>query len=209
MGRPVLRRFTVAAVAVCVALVVGVGAFAGVTAHRVLVVSHENQVHRADAIVVLGAAQYNGQPSPILQARLLHALQLYRAGLAPTLVTSGGRERGDDSAFTEASVGATWLNREGVPAGRILQEDTGRTTWQSLSNVAAIARAHDWHTVILVTDPLASARAQAMARTLGFRAAYVSPASYLDLTWSNRSKIEQWAQETAALMLFQIGLDRW
>lgn len=203
------RRPTLAVVAICAAVVVGVGAFAGVTAHRVLEVSHENQLHRADAIVVLGAAQYDGRPSPILQARLLHALQLYRAGLAGTLVTSGGREPGDDSAYTEASVGADWLVQEGVPRDRILQEDTGRTTWQSLSNVAAIGRAHGFRSVILVTDPLASARAQEMALALGFRAAYVSPASYLDLTWSDRSKVQQWGQETVALMLFQVGLDRW
>lgn len=63
--------------------------------------------------------------------------------------------------------------------------------------------------MILVTDPLASARAQEMALALGFRAAYVSPASYLDLTWSDRSKVQQWGQETVALMLFQVGLDRW
>jgi len=205
----VVRRLVLAVLVAFAALLVGVGSYAGVTAHRVLVVSHQNQLHPADAIVVLGAAQYDGRPSPILQARLLHALQLYRAGLARAIVTSGGKEPGDDSAYTEASVGAAWLAQQGVPPGRILQEDTGRTTWESLSNVAAIGRAHGYHTVILVTDPLASARAQQMALAVGFRAAYVSPASYLDLPWTDRTKLEQWGEETAALMLYQVGLDRW
>jgi uncharacterized SAM-binding protein YcdF (DUF218 family) len=204
-----VRRVTLALLAIFAVLVVAAASFAGVTAYRVLTVSHENQLHRADVIVVLGAAQYNGKPSPILRARLLHALEIYRAGLAPAIITSGGREPGDDSDFTEASVAANWLVEMGVPRGRVFEEDTGRTTWQSMSNVAAIGRAHGFNSVVLVTDPLASARAQQMALAVGFRAAYVSPDSYLDLTWTNRSKLRQWGQETAALMLYQVGLDRW
>lgn len=204
-----MRRALLTAVAILAAFGVAVAAFAGVTAYRVFTVSHENQMHRADAIVVLGAAQYDGRPSPILRARLLHALQLYRAGLAPAVITSGGRQPGDDSGYTEATVAARWLLQQGVPPSRVYLEDTGRTTWQSMSNVAAIGRAHGFHTVILVTDPLASARAQQMALALGFTAAYVSPDSYLELSWTNRTKIEQWGEETVALMLYQVGLDRW
>jgi uncharacterized SAM-binding protein YcdF (DUF218 family) len=204
-----VRRVLPAIVAIVVALLVAVGSFAGVTAHRVFAVSHENQLHRADAIVVLGAAQYDGRPSPILRARLEHALELFRAGLAPNLITAGGREPDDDSGYTEASVAAGWLLEHGVPPARVFMEDTGRTTWQSMSNVAAIARAQGFHTVILVTDPLASARAQQMALAVGFRAAYVSPDSYLELSWTNSAKLEQWGEETAALMLYQVGLDRW
>lgn len=209
MCRLVLRRILLALLALLAALLVAVLAFGGVTAYRVLRVSHENQLHRADAIVVLGAAQYDGKPSPILKARLVHALQLYRAKLAPVIVTTGGREPGDDSGYTEASVGAAWLQRQGVPAPAILEEQTGRTTWQSLHNVATLGRARDLHTLILVTDPLASARAQDMALALGFRAAYVSPDSYLDLTWTNGAKLRQWGGETVAMMLYEVGLDRW
>lgn len=204
-----VRRALLTAAAILAALGVAIAAYGGVTAYRVFTVSHENQMHRADAIVVLGAAQYDGRPSPILQARLLHALQLYRAGLAPAIITSGGRQPGDDSGYTEATVGARWLLQQGLPPSRVYLEDTGRTTWQSMSNVAAIGRAHGFHTVILVTDPLASARAQQMALALGFRAAYVSPDSYLELSWTDRTKMEQWGEETVALMLYQVGLDRW
>lgn len=204
-----VRRVLLALVAIFAALLVLAAAFAGVTASRVFAVSHENQLHRADAIVVLGAAQYNGQPSPILEARLMHALELYRAGLAPAIITSGGRQPGDDSGYTEASVSARWLLQQGVPEDRVYLEDTGRTTWQSMCNVAAIGRAHGFRTIILVTDPLASARAQEMALSLGFEAAYVSPDSYLELSWTNRTKVRQWGEETVALMLYQLGLDRW
>lgn len=204
-----VRRVPLALVAIFAALLVAVAAFAGASAHRVFTVSHEDQMHRADAIVVLGAAQYNGEPSPILQARLQHALELYRAGLAPAIITSGGRQPGDDSGYTEASVAARWLLQHGIPADRLYLEDTGRTTWQSMRNVAAIGRAHGFHSVILVTDPLASARAQQMALTLGFQAAYVSPDSYLELDWTSRTKMRQWGEETVALMLYQVGLDRW
>lgn len=203
-----MRRFRLALAAILTALFAA-ASFAGVTAYRVLTVSHENQMHRADAIVVLGAAQYQGRPSPILQARLQHALELYRAGLAPAIVTSGGREAGDDSGYTEGSVAGTWLVRAGVPADRLYEEDTGRTTWQSMAEVAAIGRAHGFRTVLLVTDPLASARAQEMALADGFRAAYVSPDSYLQLSWTNGTKLQQWGEETAALMLYQVGFDRW
>ncbi len=204
-----MRRVLSAFLALLAAVLIALGVFAGVTAYRVFAVSHENQLHRADAIVVLGAAQYDGKPSPILQARLLHALELYRAELAPAIITSGGRQPGDTSGYTEASVAARWLLQQGVPPGHLYLEDTGRTTWQSLSNVAALGRVHGFHTVILVTDPLASARAQQMALTLGFTAAYVSPDSYLDLSWTNRTKLAQWGEETLALMLYQVGLDRW
>jgi uncharacterized SAM-binding protein YcdF (DUF218 family) len=204
-----VRRVVLALVAIFAVLLVALAAFAGVTAQRVFAVSHENQIHRADAIVVLGAAQYNGAPSPILQARLLHALELYRAGLAPDIITTGGRQPGDSSGYTEASVAARWLLHRGFPPSRLYLEDTGRTTWQSMSNVAAIGRAHGFRTVILVTDPLASARAQQMALSLGFQAAYVSPDSYLELNWTNRTKMRQWGEETMALMLYQVGLDRW
>ncbi|MGH7910506.1 MAG: YdcF family protein [Candidatus Dormibacteraceae bacterium] len=203
------RRILAALLALSLTLLIVVLAFGGSTAYRVLQVSHENQMQRAGAIVVLGAAQYDGHPSPILEARLVHALQLFRAKLAPVIVTSGGREPGDLSGYTEASVGAAWLVSKGVPGADILEEETGRTTWQSLRNVAGIGRARGIRTVILVTDPLASARAQEMALALGFRAAYVSPDSYLDLTWTNRSKLQQWGSETVALMLYEVGLDRW
>lgn len=204
-----MPRVLLALVAIFAALFIAVAVFTGVTASRVFAVSHENQLHRADAIVVLGAAQYNGEPSPILQARLMHALELYRAGLAPAIITSGGRQPGDDSGYTEGSVSARWLLQQGVPPSHVYVEDTGRTTWQSMSNVAAIGRATGFRTIILVTDPLASARAQEMALSLGFQAAYVSPDSYLELNWTNRTKMRQWGEETVALMLYQVGLDRW
>lgn len=206
---PLRRRLSLVLLGTLAPLCSAVVLFTGVSAYRVFTVSHENQIHRADAIVVLGAAQYDGKPSPILEARLQHALELYRAGLAPAVITTGGRQPNDASGYTEASVAGRWLLQHGIAPGRLFLEDTGRTTWQTMSNVAAIGRAQGFHRVILVTDPLASARAQQMALTLGFQAAYVSPDSYLQLSWTNRTKLRQWGEETVALMLYQVGLDRW
>ncbi len=168
--------------------------------------SHLDQYHPAGAIVVLGAAQYNGTPSPVLRARLAHALYLYRQELSRVVITTGGKQPGD--RYTEAGTGATWLEQNGVPADAILSENTGRNTWQSLTNVAAIARAHGIDTILMVSDPLHSARLKAMASALGFRAAYTSPDSYLDLHRSRLTKLEELVHEVAALAYFQV-YERW
>ncbi|MFZ0217303.1 MAG: YdcF family protein [Candidatus Dormiibacterota bacterium] len=202
MRRIIVRVF----VAVSLALLVAALVFAAVTADQVYSASHRNDAQGADAIVVLGAAQYNGKPSPVLKARLNQSLVLYREGLAPVIITSGGRQPGDP--YTEASVGAAYLAESGVPRGSIYQEDTGRTTWESMRNVAAIGRAHDLRTVILVSDPLHSARIRRMALDLGFQSAFTSPDSYLDLRRSTLTKLTELAYETLALMAYEVGFDR-
>ncbi|MGH7866324.1 MAG: YdcF family protein, partial [Candidatus Dormibacteraceae bacterium] len=87
--------------------------------------SHRDEIHSADAIVVLGAAEYNGIPSPVFQARLDHALLLFHQGLAPTIFTTGGKEGRD--IYTEAEVGEAYLLKQGVPLSRLLTESSGRT----------------------------------------------------------------------------------
>ena len=92
----------------------------------------------SDAIVVLGAAQYDGRPSPVLAARLDHALELYDDGVAPMIVVTGGRQPGD--RFTEATASATYLHEHGVPDAAILRETTGRSSWESLAAAGAVPR---------------------------------------------------------------------
>jgi uncharacterized SAM-binding protein YcdF (DUF218 family) len=122
----------------------------------------------ADAIVVMGAAQYDGRPSPQLQARLDHVVLLWNEGAAPVVIVTGGNQPGD--RFTEASTSSAYLQERGVPASAILFEDTGRSSWESLQNVADVADRHGIGSVILVSDPFHSLRIRLMAEELGLRA---------------------------------------
>jgi len=135
-------------------------------------VAAEENAQAADVIVVLGAAQWNGQPSPVLQARLDHALALYNTGLAQAIITTGGL--GDGDRYTEADIAARYLTHRGVPVEEIAREEEGRNTWQSLSAVSGIMREHGWHSAILVSDPFHMMRSAKMAGDLGITA-YTSP----------------------------------
>jgi uncharacterized SAM-binding protein YcdF (DUF218 family) len=122
-----------------------------------------------EAVVVLGAAQYDGRPSKVLRARLDHAADLYKQGLAPTVVVTGGRAVGD--RFTESAAGANYLHGRGVPDEAILREATGRNSWESLAASARFLRARGIDDVVLVSDPFHAARITAIAGELGLRAA--------------------------------------
>lgn len=126
----------------------------------------------SDAIVVLGAAQYDGRPSPVLAARLDHALELYEEGISPVIVVTGGRREGD--RFTEATAAATYLHGHGVPDDVILRETTGRSSWESLAASARFLAARDLTRVVLVSDPYHAARIDAIASEVGLDAT-VSP----------------------------------
>ena len=168
--------------------------------------SHVDQYHGADAIVILGAAQYNGRPSPVLEARLKHALYLYSQDIAPIITTTGGKAPGDN--FTEAETEAAYLEQNGVPSDAILSEDTGIDTFQSMRNVRDIAAEHGIDTVIVVSDPLHSKRLKVMASVMGFDAVFTSPDSYLDLHRSRTTKLTEALHEMAALAYFQL-YQRW
>ncbi len=138
----------------------------------VLVVSQPAQRRPVDAIVVLGAAQYNGRPSPVLRARLDHALGLYREGLAPLLVVTGGVGKGDTTS--EAIVGRRYLMAHEVPAGAVVAQPEGRTTMASMTAVAAWLRSRGHERVLLVSDPVHMFRLRLEARRTRLEA-YTSP----------------------------------
>jgi uncharacterized SAM-binding protein YcdF (DUF218 family) len=138
----------------------------------VLVISQRDERGPADAIVVLGAAQYNGRPSPVLRARLDHALALYRDGAAPLVLVTGGVGRGDTTS--EALVGRRYLVAHGVPAKGVVAQPQGRTTMASMSAVAAWLRARGFHRVVLVSDPFHMFRLRLEARRTDL-VAYTSP----------------------------------
>ncbi len=131
-----------------------------------------DQARSVDAIVVLGAAQYDGRPSPQLAARLDHAAALYAQGFAPIVVVTGGKQPAD--RYTEAGASALYLIAKGVPPESVLQEDRGRSTWESLDAVAQILGARSARQVLVVTDPYHSLRSRYIASELGLTA-FVSP----------------------------------
>ena len=147
-------------------------AYYGINVIQVWRVGNSDQARAVDAIVVMGAAQYDGRPSPQLQARLDHVVELWDQGLAPIVVVTGGNQPGD--RFTEASASANYLTEHGVDPIAILAEDQGHSSWQSLHTVAAMLHGRNVRTVLLVSDPYHSLRIRLIAEELGLTA-YVSP----------------------------------
>ena len=131
-----------------------------------------NEARRSDAIVVLGAAQYDGRPSPVLKARLDHAVRLYERGVAPVLIMTGGTAPGD--TVSEAMVSRRYAIRQGVPAAAILTERGGMTTLESMRAVSRLMRGRNMNTAVLVSDPFHMLRLKLLARRVGFRG-YTSP----------------------------------
>lgn len=157
-----------------IALVVLVVAYVGGTFLQVWQASSRDGAREAEAIVVLGAAQYNGRPSPALRNRLDHALDLYDQGLAPMIVVTGGRQEGD--RFTEATSGYNYLRTQGVPDQAIRKEVQGHTTYESLAAVARFLRTEDINDVILVSGPAHTKRLSGIAEDVGLHAA-ISPSN--------------------------------
>lgn len=189
------RRWRRRLVRIVGALVVLVLAYLAVTFIQVWRASSQDGAQPADAIVVLGAAQYDGRPSPVLEARLERALELYEAGLAPTIVVTGGRQDGD--TFTEATTGYNWLVEEGVPGEAILKEVQGRSTYESLAATARFLRDSDVVEVVLVTDGYHALRVSGIAREVGLhpRVSGVDP---------DGPTIAQLSRETGAVALGRV-----
>ena len=155
---------------------------------------------RADAIVVLGAAQYDGRPSAIYQARLEHALDLWSGRVAPLLVFTGGKEEGD--RFTEGGSGARWAIQHGVPAQAVLTEEHSRTTYQNLAGAKRLLERRDpgggRQRIVVVSDPFHMFRAVRQAADLGMDA-YPSPTRTSPLSASRLKLTELVLREDLAI----------
>jgi uncharacterized SAM-binding protein YcdF (DUF218 family) len=151
-----------------VAFALGAGLLTAYTALRIWQVGQADGRRHVDAIVVLGAAQYNGRPSGALAARLDHAIELYKEGDAPYVITTGGKLPGDN--YTEAQTGFNYATKRGVPASAILMETTGRTTLESIRNVRAIFDAHGFQTALFVSDRSHMLRVLVLAHDQGIEA---------------------------------------
>lgn len=153
-------------------MVVAVFALWVISATAVLIWSSRDEARPAQAIVVLGAAQYAGKPSPVLRARLDHALDLWNRHLAALLILTGGTGAGDTTS--EAAVGRTYARKHGVPDSAILVENEGRTTSESMRAVAGMLEVRGLQTALLVSDPFHMLRLRILARRFGFTP-YTSP----------------------------------
>ncbi|MGY1605163.1 YdcF family protein [Geodermatophilus sp. SYSU D00815] len=154
----------------------------------------------SDAIVVLGSAQYNGVPSSIFEARLEHALKLYEQGVAPVIVTVGGKAAGDQ--FTEAEAGRDYLASAGVSGDALLAVPEGVDTLESMRVVGAAFEERGWTTAVLVTDPWHAMRAERMAEDSGIEAES-SPTRQGPAVQTRATQFRYILRETAAYLLYR------
>ena len=163
--------------------------------------SMREEAQPADVILVLGAAEYRGRPSPVLRARLDHALELYSRKLAPRILTTGGP--GGDPVFTEGGVGRSYLTSRGVPTDVIIVENEGESTVQSTAMTAEIMRRMGLHSVIVVSDGYHIYRVKRMLQSRGLKV-YGSPRRELN----PGSLHERWnyVKQAIGYLLWRVGM---
>ncbi len=154
-------------------LLVGVVLLWIVTALEIIHTASLQELHPADAIVVFGAAEYSGRPSPVLRARLDHALDLFHRGVAPVVITTGGAA--SDPVFSEGGVGRDYLMHHGVPERSLIAETQGRDTAESAERVAVIMRANGLHSCVAVSDAYHVFRIRKLLEHENVGAIYVAP----------------------------------
>lgn len=158
-----------------------------------------DEARPAGAAIVLGAAQWNGAPSPVLRARLDHAIDLYQRGYVSRIILTGGASQGDQT--TEAAAGRQYLVERGLPDAALLLEDQGTTTWESVQNAAALARANGIATVVLVSDPFHMLRSLKMARDLRL-SAYGSPTRTSPISQNRGEELRYVVREAWAYLVY-------
>lgn len=179
--------------------VLALAVYFGVTFVQVWQASRHDGAQPAEAIVVFGAAQYDGRPSKVLRARLDHAVDLYDRRLAPYVVVTGGKAPGD--RFTEAQASARYLLARGVPDSAILREVQGRNSWDSLAAAANFLRRRGIDEVILVSDPFHAKRIEGMAEELHLDA-HTSPTRTSPIRGA--AELRQMARETVAVGIARV-----
>jgi uncharacterized SAM-binding protein YcdF (DUF218 family) len=181
---------------VAAVVVTALGAYYAVSFVQVWSVGRSDQARPVDAIVVMGAAQYDGTPSPQLAARLDHVVDLWGDGLAPLVIVTGGNQPGD--RFTEAEASEAYLVDRGVPAQAVLLENSGSNSYESLESVADMMGSRGLGEVLIVTDPYHALRSRLIAEDVGMTA-YVSPTPYSVVT--GPSSLRRHASEAAGVAL--------
>jgi uncharacterized SAM-binding protein YcdF (DUF218 family) len=177
----------------------GIALAAGYTTYRVWAQGQKDEVRPADAIVVMGAAQYDGRPSPVFASRLDQGVALYLAGVAPRLVLTGGKATGDRT--TEAAVGRAFAIERGVPAEAIVVEDQSRTTLQSIRAVAGLLKADGAGSAVFVSDRPHMLRVLRMAADEGITA-WGSPTRTSPIERDLAGQIDATVHELGALAYY-------
>ena len=173
------------------------------TSVQVIETASKQEVHPADAIVVFGAAEYSGRPSPVLRARLDHALDLFHLGVAPVVITTGGAA--DDPHYSEGGVGRDYLMRHGVPERSLIAETQGHDTSESAVRVAVIMRANNLHSCIAVSDAYHVFRIRKLLEHEGIRPVYTAPR--LDTRpHSIMQRAGSALRESTSYLLWRIGI---
>ncbi len=147
--------------------------FLALAAVRIVREGRLQELHPADAIIVFGAAEYAGHPSPVWRARLDHAFDLFRQGIAPVVITTGGAA--SDPSFSEGGVGSSYLERRGIPERALIAETQGSDTAQSAVRVAVIMRANGLHSCVAVSDAYHVFRIKKLLEHEGIGPVYVAP----------------------------------
>jgi uncharacterized SAM-binding protein YcdF (DUF218 family) len=174
-----------------------------VTAARVVHTASLQEIDPADAIVVFGAAEYAGRPSPVLRARLDHALGLFARGVAPVIITTGGAAA--DPRFSEGGVGRDYLVRHGVPERSVIAETQGRDTSESAVRVAVIMRANGLRSCVAVSDAYHVFRIRKLLEHEGVARVYVAPRpeSRPRTTWQREVAV---LREATSYLLWRVGI---
>src|SRR5437660_2945854 len=174
-----------------------------ITALQVVHTASLQEIHPADAIVVFGAAEYSGRPSPVLRARLDHALDLFHRGVAPVVITTGGAA--EDPHFSEGGVGRDYLMRHGVPERSLIAETQGRDTSESAARVAVIMRANNLHSCIAVSDAYHVFRIRKLLEYEGIAPVYTAPR--LDTRpHSILQRAQSALRESISYLLWRVGI---
>jgi uncharacterized SAM-binding protein YcdF (DUF218 family) len=183
--------------------VVAVVLFLMITAIRVVHTASLQEIHPADAIVVFGAAEYSGHPSPVLRARLDHALAVFHRGVAPVVITTGGAAA--DPTFSEGGVGRDYLMHRGVPERSLIAETQGRDTAESAVRVGVIMRANGLHSCVAVSDAYHVFRIRQLLEHEGIAPVYVAPrpGSRPRSTWQ---RVVAVLREATSYLLWRVGI---
>lgn len=189
-----LRRGIAGALIVSTVLVAG-------AAFRVWQVARIDNFSPAGAVLVLGAAQYNGVPSSVFAARLDRGAELFKDGVAPLVVTVGGKQPGD--VYTEAEAGKEYLISRGVPADRVIPVGEGSDTLESIDKVATELHSRGVDSVVIASDPWHSLRARTMARDAGLEA-WTAPTRTGPAVYTRESQLHGIVRETGALLWYQL-----
>lgn len=183
-----------------VAAVLGPIVGSAVAVWRAAHTDEASTIGRADAILILGAAQYAGDPSPVFQGRLDHGALLYERGFADRIIVLGAGQEGD--ATTEAQAGADYLVGQGIPGEDVTPSPKGRTTQESIEAAAGLMRERELDSAFLVSDPWHNLRIRRMARDEGIE-------GYVSATWhsaaeSQSTRLQGYARETFAYLYYRI-----